>query len=88
MESLQWSGQDAYNAAKKHTWVVDGKTGGEYKTAGKLTVSKSRRNPAPPLANIQFLKVFGAGHMVPMDQPERASALLADWLTTGTIGNK
>lgn len=41
-------------------WVVDGKAYGEYKTAGKMT----------------FLRVYDAGHMVPMDQPEASLSML------------
>lgn len=37
-------------------WMVDGEKAGEYREEGALT----------------FLRVFDAGHMVPMDQPKNA----------------
>jgi len=64
MERLEWTGKADYNAAKKRDWHVDGKVAGWTKSAGDLT----------------FMTVYGAGHMVPMDQPERASAMVNAWL--------
>jgi len=37
-------------------------------------------------AHTQFLKVFGAGHMVPMDQPKHSDAFVRDWLKAGSVG--
>ena len=35
--------------------------------------------------NFQFLQVYNAGHMVPMDKPQAASEMLNSWLE-GTLG--
>lgn len=69
MEQLEWTGQEQYNAAKYNKWKVDGKHAGEYKTYGKLT----------------FLKIWGAGHMVPMDQPKNSLSFLDKWLAAGKV---
>jgi carboxypeptidase C (cathepsin A) len=53
-DSLAWSGSEAFGMAKNTTFqTTDGRDAGTYKSANGLT----------------FLRVNGAGHMVPMDQP-------------------
>ena len=64
--ALEWSGKDAFNTAPEQDWMVAGKKAGSYRTAGGLT----------------FQKVEDAGHMVPMDQPEHALAMIRAF--TGT----
>ena len=44
-------------------------------TAGRLRTYK----------NFQFLQIYNAGHMVPMDQPLAASEMLNSWLE-GKLG--
>ena len=44
-------------------------------TAGRLRTYK----------NFQFLQIYNAGHMVPMDQPLAASEMLNSWLE-GNLG--
>lgn len=56
VDVLPWSGSEEWAAAKETTWSVDGEAAGSVTTVGPLT----------------FLRVFDAGHMVPMDQPKRA----------------
>ena len=35
--------------------------------------------------NFTFLKIFDAGHMVPMDQPKAASIMIEDFMANKTI---
>jgi carboxypeptidase C (cathepsin A) len=58
--TMQWPGQEAFNAQKLTNWMVDGKVGGQVRSAQNLT----------------FLAVEAAGHMVPHDQPVFASAMI------------
>ncbi|KAL1407126.1 hypothetical protein Q8F55_006540 [Vanrija albida] len=67
MAALEWYGKEGYNAAKFEDWKVDGVLAGSYKTYDNLTL----------------LKVYGAGHMVPFDQPKHSSIFLDDWLKAG-----
>eukprot|EP00029_Vermamoeba_vermiformis_P013256 TRINITY_DN8172_c0_g1_i1.p2 TRINITY_DN8172_c0_g1~~TRINITY_DN8172_c0_g1_i1.p2 ORF type:complete len:436 (-),score=163.13 TRINITY_DN8172_c0_g1_i1:69-1376(-) len=62
--TMDWTGKDAYNKAPENAWNVKGKQAGTSKTAQGLT----------------FLRVFEAGHMVPMDQPANALAMLTAFL--------
>mmetsp|Transcript_8398 Transcript_8398/g.16277 ORF Transcript_8398/g.16277 Transcript_8398/m.16277 type:complete len:439 (-) Transcript_8398:353-1669(-) len=55
--SLKWSGKEQFNIAQNTTWTSEsGVTAGSYRSAKGLT----------------FLKVKGAGHLVPHDQPENS----------------
>jgi len=56
VDKLPWEGADDWAAAKEETWTVDGEAAGSVTSA----------------AGLSFLRVFDAGHMVPMDQPKRA----------------
>jgi carboxypeptidase C (cathepsin A) len=60
VEKLDWPGQEDWSNSPVVDWVVDGSVAGTYRTSGGLT----------------FVRVFKAGHMVPMDQPEAASDLI------------
>lgn len=67
VRALQWSGQSQFNAATVADWTLaDGTVAGTKQTYEGLT----------------FLRVYDAGHMVPMDQPaaalELASCMLMD----------
>eukprot|EP01016_Furgasonia_blochmanni_P004647 TRINITY_DN1179_c0_g1_i10.p2 TRINITY_DN1179_c0_g1~~TRINITY_DN1179_c0_g1_i10.p2 ORF type:complete len:459 (+),score=149.12 TRINITY_DN1179_c0_g1_i10:67-1443(+) len=57
---INWAYKDVFNRAKYIDWNVDGKNYGQYKQAEYLT----------------FLRVYDAGHMVPMDQPEASLGML------------
>ncbi|CRK32628.1 hypothetical protein BN1708_016121, partial [Verticillium longisporum] len=60
-EALEWPGQKGFNKADiKSLTVADDKKGKEY---GKVKSS----------GNFTFMQIYGAGHMVPMDQPESSS---------------
>lgn len=58
--NLDWEGGDAFRAEGDHAWMVDGEQAGEARTHGGLT----------------FLRVYDAGHMVPLDQPARSLAMV------------
>jgi cathepsin A (carboxypeptidase C) len=58
--NVPWSGQSEFSTTKYADWNVDGYA------AGQLREFK----------NFKFLRVFNAGHMVPMDQPANALAML------------
>mmetsp|Transcript_23121 Transcript_23121/g.28416 ORF Transcript_23121/g.28416 Transcript_23121/m.28416 type:complete len:209 (-) Transcript_23121:310-936(-) len=64
VRKLQWHGHDQFNAAAPKEWVVNGKPAGKAQSYGGLT----------------FLQVYQAGHMVPMDQPEVALAMLDEFI--------
>ncbi|KAH9924334.1 serine carboxypeptidase [Epithele typhae] len=63
---LEWTQQDVYQTAGKHDWFVAGMQGpaGWWRKGGGLT----------------FATVYGAGHLVPFDQPERALHMANRWL--------
>lgn len=64
-EALEWPGQKAFNKARINDIKLDnGDKYGNIKTSGNFT----------------FLQIFGAGHMVPMDQPEASLDFLNRWL--------
>ncbi|CAK8576174.1 unnamed protein product [Lathyrus sativus] len=64
VHSMKWSGQKQFVASKTVPFLVDGKNGGSLNSYGSLS----------------FLKVNGAGHMVPMDQPKAALQMLVNWI--------
>jgi len=49
--AVEWSGKDEFNSAQYKEWTVNGQS------AGALKEYK----------NFRFLRVYDAGHMVPMD---------------------
>lgn len=63
VHAMNWSGKKDFSAAASKAFVVDGSEAGQMKSHG-------------PLA---FLKVYKAGHMVPMDQPKAALDMLQKW---------
>lgn len=67
--ALEWSGKDAFNAAPVSPWSVDGVEAGLVRSADGFT----------------FLRVYNAGHMVPMDQPSAALALLNTFTSGGSF---
>ena len=64
---LNWPGNAAFAAAPDHDWKVAYLKAGTARTSGGLT----------------FLQVNNAGHMVPMDQPENALAMVNTFLSGG-----
>jgi cathepsin A (carboxypeptidase C) len=61
---LPWPGKDGFNKASDHSWMVDGQEAG---------IARSYKG-------FTFLKVHNAGHMVPMNQPKNALAMLKQFL--------
>merc|ERR1712061_674021 len=57
---LDWDGKDEFNKASDNDWQMDGKT------VARLRKARS----------FHFMQVFEAGHMVPMDQPAVALAMV------------
>ncbi|KAG5145984.1 hypothetical protein JHK84_031527 [Glycine max] len=62
--AMEWSGQKAFGTSSTVKFVVDGVEAGSLNSYGPLS----------------FLKVHGAGHMVPMDQPKVALQMLKSWM--------
>lgn len=66
---LPWSGQEEFAAANDTEWYS--------KLKGKEQAGELRRTEDGRFA---FLRVFGAGHMVPYDQPESGLDMLNNWI--------
>jgi len=63
--AVQWPGQSQFNSTSYVDWVItSGSTAGEFKNVDNFT----------------FLKVYNAGHMVPMNQPQAALEMLNTFL--------
>ncbi|KAL4462597.1 hypothetical protein ABPG74_000427 [Tetrahymena malaccensis] len=62
---MQWTKQSEFQSAQFEDYIVNGKSAGQIKSAGIL----------------QFLRVYQAGHQVPMDQPEVALAILNQFIS-------
>ncbi|KAK3235151.1 hypothetical protein CYMTET_54635 [Cymbomonas tetramitiformis] len=58
--ALNWSGSSKFRGTPDQEWTVDSKAAGKVRSADGFT----------------FLQVYGAGHMVPMDQPLNALTML------------
>ena len=66
--ATKWEHQAEFAAQDYEKWFVDGAAAGDMRQFG----------------NFHFLRIFDAGHMVPMDQPENALAMITrlvanDW---------
>jgi len=72
--ALPWSGKAAFNLADDHDWNVDGVKAGTARTA-----------QLGGTGHFTFLQVNGAGHMVPMDQPKNALAMIHTFLGGGSF---
>jgi len=68
---LEWPGQMLYEKAANMTWSVGGTPAGMVKAV----------NASNNLGSFTFLKVFNAGHMVPMDQPINALDMVRRFLS-------
>ncbi|KAL0460144.1 UNVERIFIED_CONTAM: Serine carboxypeptidase-like 48 [Sesamum latifolium] len=64
VDNMTWSGQKDFLSAPSVPFTVDDVKAGEQKNHGPLT----------------FLKVYNAGHMVPMDQPKASLEMLRRWI--------
>lgn len=74
---MPWSGHAAFDAEADHTWYYtpDADTAA---VAGGMARTASAKEGG---GSLTFLQVYEAGHMVPMDQPAAALALLNGFLT-------
>jgi hypothetical protein len=77
-KALPWTGHASFESEEDHTWYyTDATTGSTTAVAGGM----ARTAPAQEGAgSLTFLQVYEAGHMVPMDQPAAALALLNGFL--------
>lgn len=66
---LPWSGHEEFSQANDTEWYSD-RLG---KQAGELRKTED--------GSFAFLRVFGAGHMVPYDQPESGLDMLQQWVS-------
>ncbi|KAJ2454625.1 hypothetical protein EV183_001373 [Coemansia sp. RSA 2336] len=66
---MDWAGQTSFNSAQDKEWVVKGNKAGQVRTQSGLS----------------FVRVYEAGHMVPMDQPENALDMLNRWLSNSSF---
>ncbi|XP_061339929.1 serine carboxypeptidase-like [Gastrolobium bilobum] len=64
VHAMEWSGQKEFGASHKVQFMVDGAKAGLLKSFGPLS----------------FLKVYGAGHILPMDQPKAALHMVKSWM--------
>ncbi|RDX89530.1 Serine carboxypeptidase-like 49 [Mucuna pruriens] len=64
VHAMEWSGQKAFGASPTVNFVVGGANAGSLNSYGPLS----------------FLKVYEAGHLVPMDQPKVALQMLKSWM--------
>lgn len=62
--AVTWTGQEDFNKQEYSDWDVKGVPAGALKS----------------YKNLKFLRVFNAGHMVPMNQPQNALAMLQDFI--------
>jgi len=60
LAGMQWPGQQSFNTATNRTWSIGGKAAGTVRSA----------------ANLTYITVFNAGHMVPMDQPAAGQEII------------
>eukprot|EP01083_Nonionella_stella_P135252 411432_1 len=66
--ALPWTGKNEFDAATPVSWKVNGVAAGEIRQGASNT-------------NFTFLRVYQAGHMVPMDQPEAALTMVDAFLS-------
>ncbi|KAI4322314.1 hypothetical protein L6164_022021 [Bauhinia variegata] len=64
VHAMEWSGQIEFGTSQTIPFTVDGAEAGQMRSHGPLT----------------FIKVYEAGHMVPMDQPKAALEMLRRWM--------
>ena len=72
--AMRWTSHKEFNQQGYEKWSVNDQPAGEMRQYG----------------NLHFLRVYDAGHMVPMDQPVNALAMLGrflgnDWNLTETF---
>lgn len=65
--AMEWTGKDAFNAASNDP----------YRTADGVEVGQLRS-----AKGLSFLRIYSAGHMVPLDQPEVALYMLNEFFVS------
>lgn len=70
MLALPWSGRYAFEDADFQDWSVDGDDGSGTGTEGPAGQVKGDG------LDLTFVRVLGAGHMVPMDRPAAALRMI------------
>jgi cathepsin A (carboxypeptidase C) len=77
-KALPWSGHTAFEAETDQSWLyTDSQNAAEPAKVGGLARTAKA---AAGEGSLTFLQVYEAGHMVPMDQPAAALALLNGFL--------
>jgi cathepsin A (carboxypeptidase C) len=76
--ALQWSKQAEFAAAKDEPFVVNSAPAAEVRSVGSRSTG----------ILFSFMRVFGAGHMVPMDQPATALAMINSFITNHKFSKK
>jgi len=71
-KALPWSGNAKYNAETDHSWYYTPVESTEPIVGGYARTAPARFGKG----SLTFLQVLEAGHMVPLDQPQAALALL------------
>ena len=71
-KALDWPGKAAFDAAPDHDWKCYGLKAGTARTAS---------GPSKGSGKLTFLQVNNAGHMVPMDVPREALAMVDQFLS-------
>lgn len=69
LEAVEWKGQKEFKSKPLADWKVGSTPAGQMKKLNNLT----------------FLRMYDAGHMVPMDQPEAALEMLKEYLTPNSV---
>ncbi|KAF1899745.1 hypothetical protein Lal_00019876 [Lupinus albus] len=72
VRAMKWSGQKKFMSALTIKFIVDSVEAGDLTSYGPLS----------------FLKVFQAGHMVPMDQPKASLEMFTRWMGGKLYGSK
>jgi len=76
-QQLSWSGKSAFNGEVDVAWQYTDALTSTQKQGGLVRTGAAKVGKG----SLTFLQVFEAGHMVPMDQPGAALALLNTFLT-------
>lgn len=74
--ALRWTGHESFNKETDHDWLYTPKDTTDQVKGGLVKSAKAKIGGG----SLTFLQVFEAGHMVPMDQPPAALALLNTFL--------
>lgn len=79
MLDLPWTGKTSMNSESDHTWFYQDPIAKNPETVEGGRARTAHANSGE--GSLTFLQVYEAGHMVPMDQPPAALALLNTFLT-------